>query len=71
MAKNSIERSHSKWSNFKLSLLSLVASIAFSGIWFVLIFKESFSNENQFYLVLAVNAVLIILSILLFSRFKR
>lgn len=71
MAKNSIERSHSKWSNFKLSLLSLVASIAFSGIWFVLIFKESFSNENQFYLVLAVNAVLMILSILLFSRFKR
>ena len=38
MPKTSLQKSHSKWSNFKLTSLSVLASFFSCALWFVLIF---------------------------------
>lgn len=48
MPKTSLQKSHSKWSNFKLTSLSVLASFFSCAIWIVLIFKENIKNEYLF-----------------------
>ena len=52
MPKTSLQKSHSKWSNFKLTSLSVLASFFSCAIWIVLIFKENIKNEYLFYIPL-------------------
>lgn len=65
MPKTSLQKSHSKWSNFKL------ASFFSCAIWIVLIFKENIKNEYLFYIPLILCVVLLILTMTMFSKFKR
>lgn len=67
---DALKKSHSKWSNFKLTLLCLVATIAISTLWLVLGFKESIST-TMFYTLVAITGGVSALSIVLFSIFKR
>jgi hypothetical protein len=67
---DALKKSHSKWSNFKLTLLCLVATIAISALWLVLGFKESLTS-TMFYTLIAITGGVSALSIALFSIFKR
>ena len=66
---DALKKSHSKWSNFKLTLLCLVATIAISALWLVLGFKESIST-TMFYTLVAITGGVSALSIVLFSILK-
>ena len=69
MAKTSLERSHSKASNFKLTLMCLLASIAFSLIFIGLAILNKYQTFGI--ILTAVGAVLTILSYFMISRFTR
>lgn len=71
MPKTSLQKSHSKWSNFKLTALSVLTSFFSCAIWIVLIFKENIKNEYLFYIPLILCVVLLILTMTMFSKFKR
>lgn len=71
MPKTSLQKSHSKWSNFKLTSLFVLASFFSCAIWIVLIFKENIKNEYLFYIPLILCVVLLILTMTMFSKFKR
>ncbi len=70
MEKTSLEKSHSKWSNTKLTALCVVATIAVSAFWAFLGLKD-YLNQVFFYIALGITAVLSLLSLLLFNKFKR
>lgn len=65
-----LKKSHSKFSNFKLTLLCLFASIVFAALFlFIVLF---FLYKNNLYLIASIaSGVLTLLSFLLFSFFKR
>lgn len=66
----SLKKSHSKLSNFKLTLLCLFAAIVFSALFIFLILF--FLYKSNLYLILSiVTGALTLLSFLLFSFFKR
>lgn len=69
----SLEKSHSKWSNFKLTIASLLLVISFNALWVILIFKEELSNINNymFPLLLIVDLIILVLIIISFRKFKR
>lgn len=69
MGKTSLEKSHSKASNFKLTLMCLLASISFVLLFFGL----SLLNKNKTIgiVVAACGAVLFILSFIMISKFTR
>ena len=69
MAKTSLEKSHSKASNFKLTMMCLLAAISFSLIFVGLAILNKYKT---FGIILAVaGGILIILSYLMISRFTR
>jgi hypothetical protein len=70
---NDLARSHSKWSNFKLTLKSLLLVISFNLLWVILFFKDKLSENNQllFYSLLGLDAIVIILLMISFHNFKR
>ncbi len=69
MAKTDLEKSHSKASNFKLTLICALLAISVSLIWvgLILIEKEKALGIS----IAAVSGVLSILSFLLIGRFTR
>lgn len=70
---NDLARSHSKWSNFKLTLKSLLLVISFNLLWVILFFKDKLSETNQllFYSLLGLDSIVIILLMISFHNFKR
>lgn len=64
MGKSSIERSHSKISNFKLTILALLAIISFNAI-FVGLALYNYNQIISLACVIAAGAVSIILFILI------
>lgn len=70
--KDSLQRSHSKWSNFKLTILCLFAILAFSALWVGLAFlgKEDFSKTISI-IMIASGGGFTLLSLVLFHLFKR
>ena len=70
MKKNQIERSHSKWSNFKLTINILLLIIFFYSLWIILIFKDVF-NQHIFYIISATDILLLLLILLSLKKFKR
>lgn len=69
MAKTDLEKSHSKASNFKLTLICALLSISLSLIWFGLIFIEK--NKVLGISISAASAVIALLSFFLIGRFTR
>ena len=71
---DSLKRSHSTWSNTKLTSLCVVTIILFSLVWLVLGFKdfiETYTSSLVFYIALGSSALLTILCLLGFNKFKR
>ncbi|MBO5542011.1 MAG: hypothetical protein J5936_01120 [Acholeplasmatales bacterium] len=69
MAKTSLEKSHSKTSNFKLTMICALLSISFSLIWVGLIFIEK--NKPLGISISAASAVVALFSFFLIGRFTR
>lgn len=69
----SLEKSHSKWSNFKLTLKSLLLVISFNALWVIILYKDELSSINNFIfpLVLIIDVIILILMIISFRKFKR
>ena len=72
MAKSSLERSHSKASNFKLTLLCLLTALVSTSIWAgvaIIYFIEAMLVLGI--IITAVSAVLTFLCIQLLGKFAR
>lgn len=69
----SLEKSHSKWSNYKLTLKSLLLVISFNALWVIILYKDELSSINNFIfpLVLIIDVIILILMIISFRKFKR
>lgn len=65
-----LERSHSKWSNFKLTLKSILLVIFSNSIW-VLLYLFNSLNKGLFIGLLIANIVILLLIITSFRNFKR
>lgn len=70
MTNESLKKSHSKWSNFKLTIIMLLCSLLFSGLFIILALKEVLNN-NIFIVLLVADAILLILTTFLINKFKR
>lgn len=68
--KTNLEKSHSKWSNFKLTILCLFETLFISIFWLTLILKDKLENQ-YFYALLGISIIPSILGIILFNKFKR
>lgn len=72
MAKSSLERSHSAVSNFKLTLICLLLSIAVSMVWVGVVLITTHAVELAVgIIVTAVSAAVALISFLLISKFTR
>ena len=60
----SLKRSHSKWSNFKLTLVNLIGILGVSGLWISL----ALELEAIF---IVISSVIVVLYIVLVNMFKR
>ena len=70
--KSSLERSHSKSSNAKLTLLCLLSSIAFAGaVVFIGSMIANYLEPTIAYIGAGVCVAVVVLCLLMFSRFKR
>ena len=69
MAKTSLEKSHSKASNFKLTMICLLAAISLSLIFVGIAIINKYKNLGI--ILAAAGGVMTILSYLLISRFTR
>ena len=70
--KTSLEKSHSAWSNTKLTFLCIFSILVYSMLWVsvgLLVFKVI--TNALIYVMLGVFALLTILSLLMFNKFKR
>ena len=73
-SKTSLQKSHSAWSNTKLTLLCILASFAFAGIWITLALKNFFIVRNLdalFIILLVATSVVTFLCLIMFNKFKR
>ena len=70
----SLKRSHSTWSNTKLTALCVVTVILFSLVWLLLGLRVQvigFIGATVYYIALGVVAALTILCLIGFNKFKR
>ena len=70
----SLRRSHSTWSNTKLTALCVVTVILFSLVWLLLGLRVqviSFIGVTVYYIALGVVAALTVLCLIGFNKFKR
>lgn len=67
--KTSIEKSHSRLSNFKLSLILIIGSLAFFALWVGLIILKE--NNYLGLTIFAIGAIIAIISLLLIKKFVR
>ena len=68
--KTSIEKSHSKWSNFKLTCLCILITLSISSLWVVVCFINYFKFLSLI-ITVGVSLFILILSIYLLIKFKR
>lgn len=69
MAKTDLEKSHSKASNFKLTIICALLAISLSAIWVGLILIDK--NKPLGISVSSASAVVALLSFFLIGRFTR
>ena len=70
----SLKRSHSTWSNTKLTALCVVTVILFSLVWLLLGLRVQvigFIGATVYYIALVVVAALTVLCLIGFNKFKR
>lgn len=70
MVKTSLERSHSKISNFKLTILAIFELFGFTGLWITLAVKDRVESW-VFIVALIASLIVLLLGILGFRSFKR
>lgn len=70
MEKTSLEKSHSKWSNFKLTIVCLFLTISVSAIWSAIVFIK-YIPFNIAVIILGVATVVLFFNIFLLVKFKR
>ena len=68
--KTSLEKSHSGFSNFKLTILSLLSLVSFVSL-FVLTSLLSYNDSKLIISILLIDFIVFILCMLLFNKFKR
>ena len=68
--KTSLEKSHSGFSNFKLTLLSLITLVSFV-LLFVLASLLSYLDDKLVISIFVIDFIVLILCLLLFRKFKR
>ena len=68
--KTSLEKSHSKWSNFKLTCLCLLITISLSTIWVMIAFLK-FIDIAYFILITVISLIVLVLTKILLKQFKR
>ena len=69
--KESLERSHSKASNFKLTLVCLIALLSFAMLFISLALYLAFDKGMVYLVMTIISAVLTVLSFISFYLFKR
>ena len=69
MEKTSLERSHSKWSNFKLTMMVLLASISIFAVFAGLAILKAF--QTPAIICMASGGALFLISFIMLMRFKR
>ena len=67
---NSLEKSHSKWSNFKLTCLCVLITLSISSLWILVCFKDFF-RFIHLVIVGFVSIAILTLSIIVLKNFKR
>ena len=67
--KTSLEKSHSKMSNFKLMLISIILSISFPLIWAGVALLKT--NQVLGIIIISVSSIVTILFTFLMNIFKR
>ena len=67
---NSLEKSHSRWSNFKLTCLCILITLSTSSLWVLISFKDHF-ELTIFIIVGFISLIILILSLILLTKFKR
>ena len=70
----SLKRSHSGWSNTKLTALCVVTVILFSLVWLLLGLRVKaieLVGATVFYIALGVSAALTVICLIGFNKFKR
>lgn len=68
--KTSLEKSHSAWSNFKLTFVSLITSLIVSLIWILIAFKK-YLEFKVFVILLVISGFLLLINLLCIKAFKR
>lgn len=68
--KTSLEKSHSVWSNTKLTLICLLAILAVTAFWGTLTLFNVL-QKTICYIILGCSAGLSVLCLLIFNKFKR
>lgn len=68
--KTSLEKSHSVFSNFKLTLLSLITLVSFV-LLFVLASLLSYLDDKLVISIFVIDFIVLIICLLLFRKFKR
>lgn len=66
----SLEKSHSKWSNFLLTCLCLLVTISVSVIWVMITFIK-YIDILYVALIITIASIILILSVSLLYKFKR
>lgn len=67
-----LEKSHSATSNFKLTLLSIIASISSSILWISLFLLASEKIQLEIaIIILSLSGIISLLCLILFNMFKR
>lgn len=67
--KTSLERSHSKVSNFKLTMITFLASLSFCGVFVGLGLLDVYKTISI--IILAASGVILLFSLMLIRRFVR
>lgn len=68
--KTELEKSHSKYSNFKLTLLSIFTILFFTAFVFIIISYKKIEKE-YYYPILIITGFLTLLCLVLFNKFTR
>ena len=72
--KTSLEKSHSAWSNTKLTVLCIISSLAVTAVWVFLALKDTLFNKglvNLFTIGIVISSLISLITLIMFNKFKR
>lgn len=72
MNNTSLKKSHSVYSNFKLTLLCIITTITVTLLWVLIgIIASNILTGSYLYIILEIISACVLVELVLFSRFKR